>query len=585
MLAYLLKSSACMVILLLFYKLLLERENMHVFKRFYLLGALVASLIIPNLVFLEYIEPMVTSHAVTPLPAEVTPNAQTLSPRDMDTINFPLMLWSWYLLGLFGFGIRFLSNLGQIIKRVKNNPKLKTNFTTKVLLQEKIAPHTFLHYIFLNQYKFESNAVPKEVLLHEETHARQHHSFDMLFIEILKVVLWFNPFLYFYRKAIKLNHEFLADRAVLKRGVTTANYQNTLLSYLSPDSPKNYQPMLANAINYSSIKKRFTVMKTQTSKKSILIRSTLVFPLLALTLYGFSERKLIQKTGADQVQEKVSLNMIAEYNALAKKYYELPINDMHISRKDIERLNYIYNIMSAKQRADAEPFPFPDFAKPASALTKVILDKEKNIQNGASRELMAEYDKLAKYYNKMPRNRMQIKGKDVERLEYIYSLMSEKQKNDAEPFPDFPPMPEPPLPPSAPEIIEAEEVMKKQQMEMQKQHAQMEKEALKMEKQSLVMEKQQVELQKQHAKMEKEAMEMEILKTPPPPPPPKSPLEFAKEMVRKNAIFYYNGEKISSDKAIELLKNSDHINLNAKHTGLKQPVIELSNGPIRIVED
>ncbi len=268
---------------------------MHVFKRFYLLGALMLSMIIPALVFTEYVEaPALVTTYTTVQPMAATHEVIGVPPAlEADVLDIEPILWTIYFLGLLFFGLKFIRNLFQIFGRIRKNPKQKLSRFTQVLLQEKIAPHTFFSYIFLNKKKLESNEIPKEVLLHEETHAQQKHSYDVVLVEFLQAIFWVNPLIYFTKKAIKLNHEFLADQAVLKKDIDKATYQNTLLSYLSPDSEKKYQP-LANSINYSSIKKRFTVMKTHTSKKAVLLRSLLLLPLLALLVYGFSEKNVIQ---------------------------------------------------------------------------------------------------------------------------------------------------------------------------------------------------------------------------------------------------------------------------------------------------
>ena len=92
----------------------------------------------------------------------------------------------------------------------------------------------------------------------------------MLFIELLNVIFWFNPLFYYLKKSIKLNHEFLADRAVLNKGVSLTAYQEILLAFSSNPN----EPQLANAINYSSIKKRLIIMKTNTSKKNHLVKKS-----------------------------------------------------------------------------------------------------------------------------------------------------------------------------------------------------------------------------------------------------------------------------------------------------------------------
>ena len=282
-----------MGIFLLFYKLLLEKERMHHFKRFFLLTALVASFIIPQVVFTEYVETVPTA-AVTQVltlnePQEITPVVHVIEKSPM---NWSLILWTIYGLGVAVFGFRFLLNLTKIWQRVKRNTLINNNFIVRVLLKEQLPPHTFLRYIFLNKQRFESKNIPDSVIKHEETHALQWHSLDVLFIELLQILFWFNPMIYVYKKTIKLNHEFLADSAVLNGQEDHLIYQNTLLSYLSNDSFYTHQSVgIANAINYSSIKKRFIIMKKQTSKKSILLRSLLLLPLLAIMLYSFSNRK------------------------------------------------------------------------------------------------------------------------------------------------------------------------------------------------------------------------------------------------------------------------------------------------------
>ena len=308
-----------MAILLVFYKVLLERESMHTFKRIFLLSALIFSFITPAIIFTEYVEPIVLSTPQIPITTELSEFAaeptSITRPTDMNVVNWPMLFWTIYCLGLIGFGFRFFRNLFQIFHRIKANPKFKENLSIKVLLKENLPPHTFFSYIFLNKTKFESNSIPQAVLTHEETHAKEHHSLDVLIIELLQVLFWFNPFIYFFKKSIKLNHEFLADSAVLKKENNTSDYQNTLLSYLSKESLEKYQSTgIANAINYSSIKKRFTVMKKRTSKKTALWKSSILLPLCSILLFAFSQKK-VEERSLDEPSE-ITGNWLREENEL-----------------------------------------------------------------------------------------------------------------------------------------------------------------------------------------------------------------------------------------------------------------------------
>ena len=364
MLLYIIKSSTILLALLIFYKLFLEKENMHVFKRFYLMASLIAAFGIPFITFTSYV-------FISPIE-----EFSQLSVRDSfigilveenKTDYLAVTIWTIYGLGVLFFGSLFIKNLGQLLTKIKRNTKIKNKQITNVLLLHSVIPHTFFKYIFLNKSDFENQQIPQEVLLHEETHALQKHSIDVLFIEFLQIVFWFNPFIYLIKHAIKLNHEFLADQAVLNQGIETSNYQKTLLNFSSGTN----QPQLANAINYSFIKKRFTIMKTHTSKKAIWLRSLIVLPLLALLIYGFSEKVIIQ-------QEKATPEQITEYNKLAKYYNTFAKDKMIVKLQDVERIRYIYDLMTLAQREKATSFPnFPP-PPPVPSPKRVYIGQKSN---------------------------------------------------------------------------------------------------------------------------------------------------------------------------------------------------------------
>jgi beta-lactamase regulating signal transducer with metallopeptidase domain len=313
-----------------------------------------ASLLIPLITFTTYVE----VSPVIPIALEGAPHI-TITPTEQSINYWPFVLWTIYGLGFLFFSVKFFKNLFSLIQKIKKNPKYKNTRFINILLNEKVIPHTFFSYIFLNKTQFENRKIPTEVMLHEEAHARQKHSLDVIFVEILQIIFWFNPLFYFIKRSIKLNHEFLADRAVLNAGTETSNYQKILLAFSSNAAT----PSLAHSINYSSIKKRFTVMKTHTSKRAIWFRSFLVLPLLAILIYGFSTKEVIaQELSNDNkqseiAQQKATEAELAEYNKLAKKYNAVDIEKRIIKKKDLERLETIYRKMTDAQKENAEPFP------------------------------------------------------------------------------------------------------------------------------------------------------------------------------------------------------------------------------------
>ncbi len=352
---YILKSVACLFVFFLFYKTVLEYTSLHTLKRFYLLGTIIFSIFIPFITFTSYVEvsqtmaPVFEGGTITYISSEVeTP------------INYlPIILWTIYYLGVAFFSFKFIRNITEIIQKIRKNPVVKKSNIFHVLLKQRVTPHTFLSYIFLNKERFEKQEIPKAVLLHEETHALQKHSLDILFIEIIRIIFWFNPLIWLLKHSIKLNHEFLADRAVLNNGTETSEYQNILLAF----SSNAFTPALAHSITYSSIKKRFKIMKTHTSKSALWLKSLLLLPLLAVVIYGFSSKEVVEKYTANneqnvpEVNQKATPGELAEYNKLAKQYNAVAIQQRIIKKKDLERLEIIYRKMSPAQKENAQPFP------------------------------------------------------------------------------------------------------------------------------------------------------------------------------------------------------------------------------------
>ena len=576
MLMFLLKSTACLAIFLAFYKLMLEKESMHHFKRYFLLVALIASFTIPNLVFTEYVDVgELTLGTYTTIENMDSAAFTELPLPQPSSFDWELFLWCVYTLGVVGFGFRFMANLFQIRKRIKKNPKFKESFMTKVLLPQALPPHTFLNYIFLNQKQYKENSIPQEVLLHEETHAKQRHSLDIIFIELAQVVLWFNPLIYFFKSSIKLNHEFLADNAVIRKEQDHSHYQNTLLSYLSNDIEKHQSVGIANAINYSSIKKRFTVMKTRTSKKSFVFRSLLLLPLTALLLFGFSEHRQIERKltddhiitmellGNERVQIQNAIVHFDEVAQILKQEYQSSYasgeTKVEITADQPVHFNAINNLsreirttgidmievfadevmMEESQFQENVPITPSTTLLNANKMTIVGVDhKVQSRQQSATREEMKEYNTLAKKYNTMDRDHMTIKKSEVMRLKEIYSKMSEKQRADAEPFPDLPSPPPAPKSPESPVSPVRETGVK---------------------------------ATKAHTPI-----------LPPAPPAPPKPIEHIKKMAAKGAAFMFNGKEISGKKAIEMVQNNKRINIDSRESNGAKPVVKLSTDPIVI---
>lgn len=277
---YILKSTVFLGIFLGAYYLLLSREKMHRFNRFYLISSLVFSLVLPFVVIPVYVA--AEAQPVPQLPVETMQMITTLpvAPPEAPPINY------WAYAAVIGYAviatllaIRFLINILRFYRVKRQNTVSDYQGATPVLMDEEVLPHTFLNTIFINKNEYERRLIEPELLTHELAHVRQKHTLDVLFVELLKTVFWFNPLLYLYKKAIQTNHEFLADEAVLSQHDNIPTYQLLLLDKATP--PLAYA--LASSINFSTTKKRFTMMTKTTSKTRRTLLQALMLPVVVIT--------------------------------------------------------------------------------------------------------------------------------------------------------------------------------------------------------------------------------------------------------------------------------------------------------------
>ena len=524
---YVLKSAACWALLYGFYKLLLERESMHQLKRWYLLGGLVLGALIPLVTFTTYITADAGSVSYIIRTEEIS---TVTNPSFWESIDYMAILWRVYWLGFTVFAARFVWNLGKLLRRIWAHPKQPQRPLFYVLLARPVQPHTFFKYIFVNSKRFAQRAIPKEVLLHEQAHAEQLHSADVLLAEVLQVVFWFNPLVYLLKHSILLNHEFLADQAVLNTGVPKSQYQNTLLAYLNPRTC----PDLASAINYSSIKKRFTLMKNSSPKRIQWAKSLLLLPLLAILLYSFSSTKEVL------LEEEIPLTETA---GTSLNYNTTEVFDTN------EELRI--NIQGKTVYVNGTKTSLRDFKKAVNAATRNW--NEDDFENSTLD--------------------LRIKNVDRDFMQKLNDAFKETDFYKANPgryqYGIIPPPPPPPPAPPTP-VVEEVEIEVRDAQNLKYKLVEIEEVEEVEEELEEIIEVENVQTKvKRKAKLnssdpEDEVIIIEVVETPdtslpPPPPPPKKPIEAIKDLIAQGASFYLDGNKISADKALALVK-ADKIN-------------------------
>lgn len=418
MINYLVNFTLCSALLLLTYQLLLKNKAMYNFNRAYLLLAILFSLVIPVIAVTRTIAPLpsITEAPVQQLIADhivLVPNKAN-TPVEMDNpVNYMLYSCCIIVYGIFTLLllIRFIKNLYTIHASIKQNAITSYKTARLVLINENLTPHTFFNYIFLNGQAYHSGQIEQEVLQHELAHARQLHSVDIILIELIQVFCWFNPVLIFYRKAIQLNHEFIADAAVLNSNSDLRSYQNLLISKINGIKSLS----ITSQFNYSITKKRLIMMTKTTPTATAWFSRLAVIPVLAAAFMLFCSKTDAQQTAVTQAKSNsdlldskikidttqagtpekwepmvypstkdgVSETLMKEYKAIIAKY--IPDNSVHakmmlkITPEDKDRMITIFKQMSRKQqKQQLWGFVYPGEPLSPSAPTQAQFDSWKN---------------------------------------------------------------------------------------------------------------------------------------------------------------------------------------------------------------
>lgn len=290
MMEYLLKSELLLLLFYAGYKVWLANEKMFRFNRVYLLLSLVFSFLIPSQIisFQSAASNKIGSFSLDELVIQKSnENLNTV----VDDLNLSNVIFGIYFLVVSVLIIRFILNLYTFYRKIKINETQFINGEKVILIEESTLPHSFWNTIFINKAAFKNNKIPVELIAHEKAHLQQKHTLDILFIEILQIVFWFNPIFILYKKAIKLNHEFLADEAVNIRYNSISKYQNLLLEIASDKTSIN----LASTINYLITKKRFVMMTKKECKIKSALKAFTIIAFSGLLLFVFSHKSVAQE--------------------------------------------------------------------------------------------------------------------------------------------------------------------------------------------------------------------------------------------------------------------------------------------------
>lgn len=305
------KVAVLIVVFYMFYRLLLSKETFHRVNRVVLLSTALLSFVLPLCV--------ITTHQTVVLDAVPTVSVGALRPEVLEE-NTSKAWWQTaipilYIIGaLATLGHTLLSvwRVMMLVRRSERHPQ--ADGTTICVVPDNVSPFSFCSFIVMNHSDY--NIADSAILTHERGHIRQHHSCDVLLVDLLTALQWFNPAMWMLRADLRAIHEYEADGAVLSQGINARQYQYLLITKAA--SIGGYS--IANGISHSTLKNRITMMLHKKSPRSSFMKLLALIPIVGIALalnaetvndyvYQQPQKKIIKK-GKKNATAKMGNNAI-----------------------------------------------------------------------------------------------------------------------------------------------------------------------------------------------------------------------------------------------------------------------------------
>ena len=319
---YIIKSALLLTLLYGCFALLLSRETFHRFNRIALLSVLIAALVLPA-VKLSFHKPAFLS-PIAPIeyvmqPEDKAVEAKTKAAGTLQTATFKeagnptfsitikQAVWMLYLIGVVvSIGI-FCIQLFRFWQDIKGGVRTKDEWGNTIVIHGgNFAPYSFFHYIIINAADYEQLREP--ILTHEQAHIRMGHSWDLILLQLVTVLQWFNPFVYLLGRDLKAVHEYEADCAVLNFGIDAKQYQLLLVT----KAVGNRLQTIGNNLSHHSLKKRIKMMYQKKSNRWMMLKALFIIPVACFALYTFATPKAdspvpqVKKTAVTQQKKTVA---------------------------------------------------------------------------------------------------------------------------------------------------------------------------------------------------------------------------------------------------------------------------------------
>ena len=319
---YLLKSGCCLVVFYIFFKLLMSRSTFFRFNRITLLVGLLECTLLPLIELTTTEEtflhtPLYAIHEILQSTESVILNPEQMEdpiliPEKNPEINslnwIPVTLAFIYGVGALVTLIWLSLSTCRLIQLIRTSEKKQFGNYVLVIPQQPTASFSWGKYIVISAADYSQQS--EEILLHETMHLRNHHTLDLLFMQIFLLVYWFNPVVWLLKRELQEVHEFEADNGVINTGIDATKYQ--LLLVKKAVGTRLYS--MANGFNHSKLKKRITMMLKERTNRWARLKLLLAVPVMAGALYVFAQPEV--KEIPQQIQTEIQQDKADDYVSL-----------------------------------------------------------------------------------------------------------------------------------------------------------------------------------------------------------------------------------------------------------------------------
>ena len=319
---YLLKSGCCLVIFYIFFKLMMSRSTFFRFNRITLLVGLSGCTLLPLIELTTTEEtflhtPLYAIHEILQSTEQVMSNPEEpgneilLSEKntEISSLNWiPVTLGTIYGAGTLLTFVWLSVSTCRLAQLIRMSEKKRYGNYILVIPRQPIASFSWGRYIVVSASDYSRQS--EEVLLHEMMHLRNHHTLDLLFMQIFLLVHWFNPVIWLLKRELQEIHEFEADNGVINTGIDATKYQ--LLLVKKAVGTRLYS--MANGFNHSKLKKRITMMLKERTNRWARLKLLLAVPVMAGALYVFAQPEV--KEIPQQIQTEIQQDKADDYVSL-----------------------------------------------------------------------------------------------------------------------------------------------------------------------------------------------------------------------------------------------------------------------------